>query len=439
MSRTETAVEAAPIAASPPGARRGLVIAAITAAYAVVLLVRRPAALTDPTIWAEDGRLFLGGALNAGPDLLSVTAGQLWTLQRLIAAALAPLPAGWWPLALLIVSCVGAALMVAVVLSERAKPLLGGFWFRAATGALLVMLPGVWEVHGNLANLHWWATVAAMVLLAMQPPRSLLGRGVEILFIGVVALTGLGGLLLVPVALWRLVAGPRSVPLVTRSVLVFAAGAVNIAVAARYSDRAGASDPVGALPTMIDFVHIRVAQVFLVGERGLANWQVVGSVLAIAAVVLLALVAVLILSDLRGPSWAWAATGLATIALAMASVPTDERALVLQPYISGRYTLLAAAAMVLVVMRGLGLGALFRRIVAAAALVLMIPGMAVDAYLSPLGPGVPEAELSTFQACLDGATEYADDPFCFVDIQPDTGEWRIVVWRDGVDREQFLN
>jgi hypothetical protein len=220
-------------------------------------------------------------------------------------------------------------------------------------------------------------------------------------------------------------------------VLVFAAGAVNIAVAARYSARAGASDPIGALPTMVDFVQIRVAQVFLVGERGLANWQLPSTLLAVAAGILLVLVALLILTDLRGPSWAWAATGLATIVLAMSSVPIAERVLVLQPYVSGRYAVLASAAVVLVAMRGLGIGGTPRRVLAVAALVLMIPGILIDAYLKPLGAGVPTAELTAFQSCLDGAPEYADAPFCFLDIQPETGDWRIVVWRPGVDREQF--
>jgi hypothetical protein len=121
----------------------------------------------------------------------------------------------------------------------------------------------------------------------------------------------------------------------------------------------------------------------------------------------------------------------------MSSVPIAERVLVLQPYVSGRYALLASAAVVLIAMRGLGIGGAPRRVLAVAALVLMIPGIVIDAYLKPLGPGVPTAELTAFQSCLDGAPEYADAPFCFLNIQPETGDWRIVVWRPGVDREQF--
>ncbi|MCB0914872.1 MAG: hypothetical protein KDC23_04120 [Actinobacteria bacterium] len=410
----------------------------LTVGYAALLFLRRPAGWSDPTIWAEDGRLFLAGTFNPAADVFTIYAGQLWPFQRLVAAGIAQLPTVWWPLALYAVSCAVAAVMISVVLSERARPLLGAFWWRALAAAALVLLPGTWEVQGNLANLHWWATIAAMVLLAMTPARSAVWRWVEIAFLLLVALTGLGGLLLVPIALWRVLTGVRTRAVAIRSVLIFAAAAVNLAIAARYSTRAGASDPLGAWPTMVEFVEVRVGQVLLVGERGLATLNLPAVALTVAAVVLLVLVALLVLTDMRGPSWAWLATGLAAIVLAMASLPEVERPLVLQPYISGRYAVLAMAAVVLIVVRALATGTVFRRVVALVALLMMVPGFAVDAYLNPLGPGVPAAELEAFAACVAEQEQPAGEPFCYVDIQPDTGEWRIVVWRSGVDREAIL-
>ncbi len=434
---TEPATRDAPTAGVT--ARRVAAVIVLTALFAGVMLLRRPAGWRDPTIWAEDGRLFLAGTFNPWVDVFTVNAGQLWPFQRLIAAGVAELPATWWPLALYAVSCIGAAVMVSVVLSERARPILGGFWIRAATAFLLVMLPGVWEVQGNLANLHWWATIAAMVLLAMEPSRRLFWRWLELAFIVVVALTGLAGLLLVPVALWRVLTGQRTRAIATRSVLVFAAGAVNLAVAARYSTRAGEADPVATLPVMVDFVHLRVGQALLVGERGLASDQLPpGLLIPVAGAVLLVLVAVLTLTDLRGPSWAWLASGLGAIVLAMAPLPAAERALVLQPYIAGRYSLLAMAAVVLISMRALSMVSAFRRILATAIVLGVVIGMVIDAYLNPLGPGVPQTELAAFEDCVSGAPRYADAPFCFVNIQPATGDWRIVVWRPGVDRESFF-
>lgn len=409
----------------------------ITLGYAAVMLARRPAGLLDPTIWAEDGRLFLAGSFEPLGNVFQVYAGQLWTLQRLIALVLGQFPPQFWPVMLYVGSCLGAALAMSVVLSERAAGLLGSFGFRVLAGAALVLLPGVWEVQGNLANLHWWGTVAAMVLLAMPAPGRIVVRVAEVGLLAVVGLTGLGGLLLVPVALWRVLT-ERSRYLWLRSGVVVGAAAINLALAMRYSTRAGRTDPAGSLPAVADFVVKRVSGTFVVGERGLARFWVDGGPVALLtamAVVLLAIIAVLVLTDLRGPSWAWLATGLACVVLAMASALPAEWPVILTPYISGRYTLLGMAAMVLIVVRGLALGSRPRRWLAVAAVLLMIPGTLVDAHLKPLGPGVPRADLLEFERCLASAPEYAGDPFCFVRIQPSAGDWKIVVWRDGVPRD----
>ena len=424
-------------AVAPPR-RRAAWVAAIVVGYAVVMLVRRPAGLLDPTIWAEDGRLFLAGSFEPLGNLFQVYAGQLWLLPRLVAAIVAVFPAQWWPLLLYLASCLGVAAAISIVLSERAATLLGAFGFRVAAGFALVLLPGVWEVQGNLANLHWWATVAAMVLIAMPAPRRLAARVVEVTFLVVVALTGLGGLLLLPVALWRVLT-ERSRYLWLRSGVVAGAAAVNLALAMRFSARADRTDPIGSLPAVADFLIKRVAGTMLVGERGLARFWVDGgsaaAVLTVLALALLAVVALLMLTDLRGPSWAWLATGVACVGLAMASALPSEWPSTLTPYISGRYTLLATAAIVLVAFRALALGAGARRWLAVVALALMVPGLLIDSYLKPLGPGVPEVDLVAFQQCLDEAPEYVGAPICFVPIQPATGDWKIVVWREGVPRE----
>ena len=401
------------------------------------MVLRRPDGLIAPTIWAEDGGLFLAGTFEPFANLLSLRAGQIWLLQRLVAVPVAALPTTWWPLALYLVACLGAALVAAVVLSERAVPLLGSLWFRVAAGALLVAVPGVWEVQGNIANLHWWATVAAMLLLAMQAPASKVGKAFELAFIAVVSLTGLGGLLLVPVAVWRLLT-QRSGYLIARSAVVGIGAVTNVVLLALYSTRVGASDPLAAAPTAVQFVVKRVGGVFVVGERGLAQFWVggttVATVLAVAAIVLLALVAVLVLTDLRGPSWAWLATAALCIGGAVTSVRSEELPRLLEPYISGRYVLLATAAVVLIVMRALALGTRLRRGLAIAALVLMVPGTVADAYLPPMAPAVSRDALAEFSRCLDEQPPYEDDPFCFVRIEPTSGEWKIVVWRPGVPR-----
>ena len=59
----------------PRGARRVLVVVLLTVGYAALLFLRRPAGWSDPTIWAEDGRLFLAGTFNPAADVFTIYAG----------------------------------------------------------------------------------------------------------------------------------------------------------------------------------------------------------------------------------------------------------------------------------------------------------------------------------------------------------------------------
>lgn len=412
------------------GGRRGLWVMAITAMYAVVLLLRRPSALAAPTIWAEDGAVFIAGSFLPWGDIFSPYAGQLWVLQRLVASVLGQFPATWWPALLYVVSCLGAALAIAVVLSERARPLLGRFRFRVLAGTILVLLPGVWEAQGNLANLHWWAMVAAMLLLAMSAPNSSVGRVAELAVIGTIAFTGLGGVLLLPVALWRVLVDHERYVIV-RSGIIASAAALQVLLTFALTDRGDNTDPMSAVPTLAEFLIKRVGGGFLMGERLMSTWWIEGPVsmaLAALSVVLLGIVAVLVIVDLRGPSWAWLGTGVLCVSLAILAMPAEARAMSLSPYFGGRYVLLMLAGIVLIVVRALAGGGR-PRWVAAGALILMVGGVVGDAVLPPLAEGIPKQDLVQMQACLDGEPEFADAPFCFVSIQPLTDDWRIVVER----------
>lgn len=412
------------------GHRRLLWVAAITTGYALILLLRRPSGLSDPTIWAEDGGVFIAGSFDSWGQLLTTYAGQTWVLQRLIAGVIGQLPAPWWPSALYVTSCVGAALAAAVVLSERVRPLLGRFRFRVLAGALLVLLPGIWEVQGNLANLHWWAIAAAMVLLATEAPRTGLGRVAELTLIVVVAFTGLGGVLLLPVAIWRLLAR-RDAYLLARSGVIAVAAAVQVVLTFTLTDR-GNNDAVAALPTFLEFLLKRIGGGLLLGERLLDRLWVAGPwlvPLAVLALTLLGLILALAVIDWRGPSWAWLATGVLCVGLATVATPADRLASTLAPYVSGRYALLLLAAVVLVVVRALSVGGQRRRWVAAAALVLMVSGVVGDAVLPPLAPGIARQDLGLMQSCLDAEPRFADAPFCYVPTQPEAGNWKVLVQR----------
>lgn len=130
----------------------GLVLARIS-------LSGRPPA----TVWAEDGRVFLGDALSRGPEaVFSVYAGYAHLLPRVLTEALVLLP----------VSVFGYATIVTAALVCGA---IGAFVYctaRQMTGSTLAafvaaLAPGLIpalqvESLGNLANLQWLLLYAAM-------------------------------------------------------------------------------------------------------------------------------------------------------------------------------------------------------------------------------------------------------------------------------------
>ena len=181
---------------------------------------------------------------------------------------------------------------------------------------------------------------------------------------------------------------------------------------------------------MAQFVVKRVGGTFVFGERGMLRWAAEGPLsgpIQAAALLLLALVLALILTDLRGPSWAWAATGLGCILLAIAGTSTANFHSMLTAHSAGRYAVLGIAATVLIVGRALATGSGPRRMVAVLALMIMVPGFLFDLALPPAGAPVERADLARLQDCLDGQAPGPAMKYCAVGTAPKG--WQMVIWR----------
>ena len=102
--------------------------ALITIAGVAAMLLRRPAGISAPYVWAEDGTEFWFDVLSSGNDLLRVYEGQLWLVQRVVFSALtAVLPISAIPVALYVTACVLGVAALSVVLQRRVRPLFGRF------------------------------------------------------------------------------------------------------------------------------------------------------------------------------------------------------------------------------------------------------------------------------------------------------------------------
>jgi hypothetical protein len=407
-------------------------MAVAIAGLTTVAALRRPAAFTDSTIWAEDGAVFMAVAWQGPGEIVETYAGQAWPLQRLLALAIGALPATWWPVALYLVACLGVALVAAVPLLPRARELFGALPYRVLLALLIVLLPGTFEVQGNITNLHWWATGALFILAAMPAPAGRVAKVAELAVIALLGLTGPVALFALPVALWRLVAGPRTSRYLLARALVLAVASVVVILAVFSSGRvAGNGVLLSDIPA---YLYVKWGGTLALGESLLASGgvEVADPVLLLGGIIIAVLV-VLAVTDLRGPSWLWLAIGvLAAVMGALVGMRSGAGAALLEPRNVTRYAVPLLLASMLVLVRGLAVAdSTWRRVVAGGALALALVGVVADARLPPAGPAVQQIQLAQLRPCFEGEQPFADAIACTVDIAP--AGWQLVVFRPGYE------
>jgi hypothetical protein len=170
-------------------------------------------------VWAEDGGIFLEGALNdsvAGAITTNYN-GYLHLVPRLLAEVVAALPLAWASEALALAGSAVTVLCAFIVWHASARhlpdPLLRGL-----LAAMVILLPVVgFESLANVTNLQWMMLFASFWLLLWKP-RSLRGALAAGAFVALTLASAPLALLLAPLAVLRVV-GTR-----TRADLAIAAG-----------------------------------------------------------------------------------------------------------------------------------------------------------------------------------------------------------------------
>lgn len=179
-----------------------LVGALLTLAGAVASWYRLPP-VARATVWAEDGRDFLGDRLADGPlvSILRPYEGYLHVVPRLIAELVVALvPVEDYALALTAASCLVVGATVALVFS-CARSVVPAALPRLAIAAVPVLAPTApVEVLGNTANLHWYLLWAAPWVL-LSAPRTRLRSAVLAVVVLAIALTEIQVLLFAPLVL----------------------------------------------------------------------------------------------------------------------------------------------------------------------------------------------------------------------------------------------
>jgi hypothetical protein len=263
------------------------------------------------SLWAEDGQVFLSGAVRSfRGTFFAQNGGYVHVVPRLIAGIVAVLPiheaaAGMAVGAAAVVALISGFVYVAsseVVRSRAARLAL-------AAAVLLVPVPGS-ELLANATNLHFYLLYACFWALLWQSetPFALGSRTVVVV---ATALSDPLSALFLPLAIVAPIAR-RSARALVVSGLYFTALVVQLAIIA------GGARPernwgfrLGALP---EIFALRVGGGLLVGDRFLGDaWNGLGRAFAYGALLLVALVVALLLrrSDRRAIAFALIALGYA--------------------------------------------------------------------------------------------------------------------------------
>ena len=277
-----------PVAPVPSGRAR-LVGPAVFVVGSAVAMLRLPPSALD-TLWAEDGAVFLRGALERGTAeaVTQPYSGYLHGYPRLVAEVATWLPLGW---AGLVFSVAAAAVigLAAWAVWALAAGHLPSPWLRGGLSAAVVLVPaGGLEPAANVANSHFFLLFAAFWALAGRRPGAA-RQVVPSLVVVLAALSDPLAVILLPLAAGRLLAvrggRDRWVPAAYAAAL-----AVQLAVALSAERGTGEPAPLGD----IAFGYLlRVVTTSVVGLRGAAQVLEVGGaagVVVLSAVVLLVVV-----------------------------------------------------------------------------------------------------------------------------------------------------
>ncbi len=238
-----------------------------------VLLVisRRPDAVTNPQFWAEDGTLWYAQAHNLGgwKILFQPVAGYFCTVPRLAAALAQLVPLAAAPLLFNLIAIFFQVLPVNFFLSSRFASV-GTLPTRLLLGFLYLAVPNSFDVNANITNVQWHLALLMCLVVIAEPATSLWWRCFDVSLIVLGSLSGPFAILLWPLAAvawgWK-----RREKWTLVLLLTLAGGALLQVIALlRTGSAARVQGGLGASPVL--FAKILASQIFvgaLVGRNNL--------------------------------------------------------------------------------------------------------------------------------------------------------------------------
>jgi hypothetical protein len=374
-------------------------------AAALLWLLRGSYRILHPTLWAEDGQVFLAGAYHDPlTSLVHPYRGYLHLVPRLIAAAASPLPIAWLPTVYALAAVGTVVAITGLVLSDRMRRLLPRPWQPALALAVLTLLPAADEPFGNLANLIFYAGLGLLLLSLCDDPRTRRGRRAELVALAILGLSGPFALPLgVPAYLarwWRL----RTAHSLSAGATVLVVGAVQWVLVVW--QRVGTAQvSARALPA---FAGRSVAGSWLFGDRWTGHWT---------AAMTLAVVAFLV--AFTAVAWRREAVGpVIGVLVTLAGALVAWGYFAVHANKGERHVLLPLATIGLLLVAGLAHHVAWRRWLAAGCLLAGLGGIAHTAAIRPL-PFRPIGPLADCLAAHHGP--------CTVQVNPSGARWAVIL------------
>lgn len=276
------------------GGWRVLMIALLLVGGTVISLARTPVHVWN-VLWAEDGPVFVAGALDQGAAaIFQGYAGYLHLVARLGAAVAVLFPLEIVPIAVTIISAAitSAIACTCFLLIEQR---ISSVSLRLAAWVVCLALPiAGGEVANNLANLHWFLLIAAFLATVVRVERtSMIVVQSAVLFVAVTS--DALALMLLPLVVTRIVLLRGRSRLIPEVAYIVGAVLQLTVVIAQIVD--GAAREVSAVrPTMDQLIDTYVYRVVLSGVFGTTGpariIEIVG--LALPGLVLAAVIATVI-------------------------------------------------------------------------------------------------------------------------------------------------
>lgn len=171
----------------------------------LIIISRRPDAITNPQFWAEDGAVWYANAYNIGAlkPIFLAPAGHFETVPNVVAAIAQLFPLIYGPLIFNIVAIIIQLLPIILIISPRFNKFVPSLPIKLFLILIYLLMPNTSEVYINLSNSPWYLAVSASIVLLTEVSAKSLWNWFDGAILFLSGLSGPFSVFLLPVAFLR--------------------------------------------------------------------------------------------------------------------------------------------------------------------------------------------------------------------------------------------